>query len=245
MAWARSLRVRRGGRGGEGWRSGLVGTLRCATRGFCSFWPPKHVLGSAGHRACSPLPRNPRFAPSPTRPSWLAAAAAVPAKAASPGGRQVVFPAKLSYGDDTRLLQVGPAAACSSPGRSGRLAAPVAGEVLAAGGVHAAACSQGLATPEAAPDRALRQGRAWRGAGQSVACARAVGRCLTHPSQGRPRPARRPNAAPRRCPLRCMCPPCFFSCTQLVPGVTYLELMEHVRQLYPALGPFVLKFVDK
>jgi hypothetical protein len=32
---------------------------------------------------------------------------------------------------------------------------------------------------------------------------------------------------------------------QLVPGVTYLELMEHVRQLYPALGPFVLKFVDK
>lgn len=61
---------------------------------------------------------------------------AVPAKAASPGGRQVVFPAKLSYGDDTRLLQ-------------------------------------------------------------------------------------------------------------LVPGVTYLELMEHVRQLYPALGPFVLKFVDK
>ncbi|PRW59699.1 Tetratricopeptide repeat 1 [Chlorella sorokiniana] len=32
---------------------------------------------------------------------------------------------------------------------------------------------------------------------------------------------------------------------QLVPGVTYLELMEHVRQLYPAAGPFVLKFVDK
>ncbi|PSC77038.1 Tetratricopeptide repeat 1 [Micractinium conductrix] len=32
---------------------------------------------------------------------------------------------------------------------------------------------------------------------------------------------------------------------QLVPGVTYLELMEHVRQLYPAIGPFVLKFVDK
>ncbi|KAL4458936.1 hypothetical protein ABPG75_013801 [Micractinium tetrahymenae] len=61
---------------------------------------------------------------------------AVPAKAASPSGRQVVFPAKLSHGDDTRLLQ-------------------------------------------------------------------------------------------------------------LVPGVTYLELMEHVRQLYPAIGPFVLKFVDK
>lgn len=34
-------------------------------------------------------------------------------------------------------------------------------------------------------------------------------------------------------------------CAQLVPGVTYLELMEHVRQLYPAAGPFVLKFVDK
>ena len=32
---------------------------------------------------------------------------------------------------------------------------------------------------------------------------------------------------------------------QLVPGVTYLELMEHVRQLYPAMGPFVLKFADK
>ncbi|EFN53322.1 hypothetical protein CHLNCDRAFT_58607 [Chlorella variabilis] len=32
---------------------------------------------------------------------------------------------------------------------------------------------------------------------------------------------------------------------QLVPGVTYLELMEHVRQLYPAAGPFVIKFVDK
>ncbi len=32
---------------------------------------------------------------------------------------------------------------------------------------------------------------------------------------------------------------------QLVPGVTYLELMEHVRQLYPTSGPFVIKFVDK
>ncbi|KAL4859108.1 hypothetical protein ACK3TF_000883 [Chlorella vulgaris] len=32
---------------------------------------------------------------------------------------------------------------------------------------------------------------------------------------------------------------------QLVPGVTYLELMEHVRQLYPAIGHYVLKFVDK
>ena len=32
---------------------------------------------------------------------------------------------------------------------------------------------------------------------------------------------------------------------QLVPGVSYLELMEHVRQLYPAATPFVLKFLDK
>ena len=30
-----------------------------------------------------------------------------------------------------------------------------------------------------------------------------------------------------------------------VPGVTYLELMEHVKQLYPSAGPFVLKFLDK
>jgi hypothetical protein len=32
---------------------------------------------------------------------------------------------------------------------------------------------------------------------------------------------------------------------QLVPGVTYLELAEHVRQLYPSVGPFVLKYLDK
>ena len=31
----------------------------------------------------------------------------------------------------------------------------------------------------------------------------------------------------------------------LVPGVTYLELLEHVKQLYPAAGPFVLKYLDK
>ena len=30
-----------------------------------------------------------------------------------------------------------------------------------------------------------------------------------------------------------------------VPGVSYMELMEHVRQLYPAATPFVLKFLDK
>ncbi|KAL6768271.1 hypothetical protein ACKKBF_B38460 [Auxenochlorella protothecoides x Auxenochlorella symbiontica] len=32
---------------------------------------------------------------------------------------------------------------------------------------------------------------------------------------------------------------------QLVPGVTYLELIEHVRQLFPAASPFVLKYLDK
>lgn len=38
---------------------------------------------------------------------------------------------------------------------------------------------------------------------------------------------------------------CMMVLLQLVPGVTYLELMEHVRQLYPAIGHYVLKFVDK
>ena len=32
---------------------------------------------------------------------------------------------------------------------------------------------------------------------------------------------------------------------QLVPGVSYMEIMEHVRQLYPTAGPFVLKYLDK
>ncbi len=32
---------------------------------------------------------------------------------------------------------------------------------------------------------------------------------------------------------------------QLVPGVSYMEIMEHVRQLYPSAGPFVLKYLDK
>lgn len=58
-----------------------------------------------------------------------------------------------------------------------------------------------------------------------------------------------PDMAPsqRRCPPRRIlpAPPHLLCCPQLVPGVTYLELMEHVRQLYPAIGHFVLKFVDK
>lgn len=32
---------------------------------------------------------------------------------------------------------------------------------------------------------------------------------------------------------------------QLAPGITYSELMEHVRQLFPNAGPFVLKALDK
>jgi len=32
---------------------------------------------------------------------------------------------------------------------------------------------------------------------------------------------------------------------QLVPGITYTELMEHVRQLFPSAGPFVLKYLDR
>lgn len=32
---------------------------------------------------------------------------------------------------------------------------------------------------------------------------------------------------------------------QLAPGITYSELMEHARQLFPNAGPFVLKVLDK
>ena len=32
---------------------------------------------------------------------------------------------------------------------------------------------------------------------------------------------------------------------QLAPGITYSELMEHVKQLFPSSGPFVLKVLDK
>lgn len=109
-------------------------------------------------------------------------ASAVPTKAPA-GGRQIVFPAKLSMGDDTRFLQV-------------------------------------RATP------ALCAGASGKRACKDAAAAEPLAR--------RPR-GRQPGTSALVLPPR----------LQLVPGVTYFELTEHVRQLYPAAGPFVLKFVDK
>ena len=40
--------------------------------------------------------------------------------------------------------------------------------------------------------------------------------------------------------------PCYHArLLQLVPGVTYIELLDHVRRLYPRAGPFAIKYLDK
>ncbi|KAK2076396.1 hypothetical protein QBZ16_000921 [Prototheca wickerhamii] len=51
------------------------------------------------------------------------------------------------------------------------------------------------------------------------------------PAAGLPRPS---------WPLATTCARCSSS-----PGITYLELQEHVRQVYPQAAPFVLKFLDR
>ena len=124
------------------------------------------------------------------------------------------------------------AAAPKGPGSSRAVGGP---------GGQACTCGRGRDWRSAQPPQAAAAGR--RSRPRCRAC------CVRGPATV-PDPAHAP-ATPLPAPISQIAFPAKLSLDDdtrflhLVPGVTYLELMEHVKQLYPAAGPFVLKFLDK